>query len=235
MKQIKFYFLVFTSFLIFSSTVFSTERIVFPCNLSDSPEYKWVPRYLNSVDEDTTTDEVIDFLFSVREMIVNQGYSVPLFSEIFATSLEEIRTRSGIQLDERFIEDFYEEILSKESDSPDLISFSSFEKKDKAKIFLVKKNKKGKMKISNGFAKGFCKALGGTLLCIIPHPVTWGLGTTLAASGVMNMINHADDPDGITMEELDRQLRERQRIGAENMSFSPRIGPFRQTGYPISV
>ncbi len=91
------------------------------------------------------------------------------------------------------------------------------------------------MKISNGFAKGFCKALGGALLCIIPHPVTWGLGTTLAASGVVDMINHADDPDGITMEELDRQLRERQRIGAENMSFSPRTRPFRNTEYPISA
>ncbi len=62
MKQIKFYLLVFTNVLIFSSTVFSAETIVFSCNLSDSPEYKWVPRYLNSVDEDTTTDEVDELL-----------------------------------------------------------------------------------------------------------------------------------------------------------------------------
>jgi hypothetical protein len=69
------------------------------------------------------------------------------------------------------------------------------------------------MKISNGFAVGFCKALGGALRCIIPHPVTVGIGVNLAASGVIDMVKHADDPDGITMEELDRQLRERQKIG----------------------
>ncbi len=61
MRQIKFYFLTLLAILGFSSTAFSEE----------SSEYKWVPRYLNSIDGETTADEVIDFLFNVREMIVN--------------------------------------------------------------------------------------------------------------------------------------------------------------------
>ena len=96
-------------------------------------------------------------------------------------------------------------------------------KMQKESIFLAKKKKgkKKEMKISDGFAIGFCKFLGGALLCIIPHPVTWGIGAGLAAAGAGDMLEHANDPDGITMEELDKQLREREeRIRRENASYS---------------
>jgi hypothetical protein len=104
--------------------------------------YNWIPRYLSSLDESTNIDEVLSFLFSVREMIINQGYSVPLLSELFSTSLDEIKKNPRINLDEEFIEDFYQKILSKESNSFGLISFDIFKSIEKPQIILVKKNKK---------------------------------------------------------------------------------------------
>lgn len=233
MKILRLYGFMLVSSLVFCSEVFSTDS--FPIS-EEAAAYQWVPRYLDCVDENTASDEVVDFLFGVREIMISQGFSVPLLSEIFSTVLEKIRVQSEIQLDEKFIECLYEEVLSIENGSFDLISFGSQKNTEKDKMFLMeKKGKKSKMKISNGFAKGFCKTLGGALLAIIPHPVTWGVGGSLFASGIADMVNHADDFDGITMEELNRQLRERQRIGAENMSFSPRTRSFRNTEYPISA
>jgi len=228
MKQFCLYILIFANLLTVTTSAIPFEE---PHSFSISSEtcsYQWVARYLDSIDGDTPLDEVVDFLFSVRELLVSQGFSIPFFSEIFTKSLEELKIWQKVQIDENFLEDLYEEIISREEGRNSLVSLNLFKNTEKVKIILVKKKKKNDVKISGNFAKGFCKALGGALLCVIPSPVTQGLGIALVASGVSDMVQHADDTDGCTMEEIQRQLEERQRIGTENTSFSPNFRVLRK-------
>ncbi len=103
--------------------------------------------------------------------------------------------KNEIEVDEDDIENIYNEILSREGSITNEISFSHAVKKhSKFKIFEVKKKKNEKeLKISDEFAKGFVKALGGALLCVIPHPITWGIGAGLVVDGIKDMIEHAGD------------------------------------------
>ena len=62
-------------------------------------------------------------------------------------------------------------------------------------IIQIKKNKnKKEIQVPDGVAIGFCKALAGGLLCIIPSGITQMIGTGLILSGVNDMIQHANDP-----------------------------------------
>ena len=144
---------------------------------------------------------------------------------MFVTYLEELKSHISIELDEKFIEEFYIAILSKEQ-SHELISLSSM---GDVEISLVKSKQLNEIKLSDDFAKGFCKALGGALLCIIPHPVTWGIGGGLVVSGVNDMLNGVDDPNGVSMKDLEQQLSERQKLGRPDISHLPLQG---QTGNP---
>ncbi len=237
MKNFLLCSLIFTCFLGFISKSFAFEKTFLTSSSENSSSYQWVARYLDSIDKETSIEEVVDFLFSVRNLLINEGFSVPLFSEIFLSSLEDLKSHNiEIQEDSIFIESLYDEIISREQEMNSLISFRSLKDVQKPKIILAKKKKKNDMKISNGFAKGFCKALGGALLCIILHPVSYAVGGGLLVSGISDMVQHADDPDGCTMEEIQRQLDERQRIGVENMSSSPNFRDLKkQELYPIAV
>jgi hypothetical protein len=237
MKNFLLCSLIFTCFLGFISKSFAFEKPFLTSSSESSSSYQWVARYLDSIDKETSIEEVVDFLFSVRNLLINEGFSVPLFSEIFLSSLEDLKSHNiEIEEDSFFIESLYDEIISREQQMNSLISFRSLKDAQKPKIILAKKKKKNDMKISNGFAKGFCKALGGALLCIIPHPVSYAVGGGLLVSGISDMVQHADDPDGCTMEEIQRQLDERQRIGVENMSSSPNFRDLKkQELYPIAI
>lgn len=84
-----------------------------------------------------------------------------------------------------------------------------------------KKNDNNKeIRVPDGVAIGFCKALAGGLLCIIPSGITQTLGTGLILSGINDMIQHANDPinDG-PGNGWENDLNRRQRIGTENPTY----------------
>ena len=61
--------------------------------------------------------------------------------------------------------------------------------------------------MSEGTAKGFMKTFAGALLCIIPHPLAWGVGGTLISNGIIDMVKHAGDPvEGESAEERIKNL-----------------------------
>lgn len=151
----------------------------------------------------------------------NKGYNAPLLSAILIKTFEDTESQ-GISLDRNFIEDLYEAILSKENNEIRNASFYS-QSQHCPKIIQVerKKNQKG-IQVPNGVAIGFCKALAGGLLCIIPSGITQTIGTGLVLSGVNDMIKHANDPvnngSGGSWED---DLNRRQRMGAEETSWVP--------------
>lgn len=174
---------------------------------------------LNFVDGRFSLEEAVNDLYKARLLLVEQGYNVPLLSEIFEKTFEDTESQ-GIFLDSNFIEGLYELFLLKESDeirNAFLYSRSQFQ----PKIIQVKKNKK-EIQVPDGVAIGFCKALAGGLLCIIPSGMTQALGTGLVLSGVNDMIQHAKDPinDG-SGSSWEKDLNRRQRVGTENTSYTP--------------
>lgn len=68
-------------------------------------------------------------------------------------------------MDTDFLDEFYRLIIASELD----IFTSSYETAKGHRNIQKIKNKR---KISNAFAKGFCKAFAGALLLIVPHPIT---------------------------------------------------------------
>ena len=154
----------------------------------------WVNRYFNSLDENTSIEEVIDFLVSFKASLQAKGYEVPPLTEM-CLRLRDGLIDKGIEIDDDTIERIYNEIAKRENI---LIKPSSFyfaiNKHSKFKIFQTKKHSKKKgFEFSDGFAIGFVKSLGGALLCIIPHPITIAIGSGLVLSGVDDMIEHAGE------------------------------------------
>lgn len=184
-----------------------------------SSGFQWVNRYFNSLDDDVSIDEIVDFLVSLKTSLQAKGYQVPSLAELCLKVKDQL-VRIGVQLDDDEIDEIYDEILKRESILIDHVSFSFAHSKNlNFKVMHVKKHKQDKdkkekeegLKISSDFAKGFMKALAGALLCIIPHPVTLTIGGTLVADGVRDMVQHADDiPDENEIEEKLRNLQRPQ-------------------------
>lgn len=172
------------------------------------------------VDGSFSLEEAVDDLYKARGLLVDQGYNVPLLSVIFEKTFENIENQ-GIFLDRDFVEDLYELVLLKESEEIMEASFYSTSQ-FQPKIIQVKKKKKKELQVPDGVAIGFCKALAGGLLCIIPSGITQTLGTGLILSGVNDMIQHANDPinDG-SGGSWEDDLNRRQGMGAENTSWIP--------------
>lgn len=176
--------------------IFSFSSYLYGVNLTPaSCEHEWAARYFNSVDERTSIEEMIDFLVSLRIVLQAKGYQMPSLAELCLT-MRSYLIEKNIEIDENNIERIYNEILKREDSIVNhSSSFQLANKSSKFKIIKVKRKKKtdNELKMSDEFAKGFVKALGGALLCIIPHPVTWGIGAALVADGIKDMLEHVGD------------------------------------------
>jgi|GEM_PF-3378716 len=165
------------------------ESLPQPC------EHAWVMRYFNCLTDDATIEEVVDFLVSLRTTLEAKGHQVPRLADLCLNTRDYL-IEQGLKINDDDIEEIYNEIIKRE-EALMLPSYShSINHFSKIKFFETKKHHKKKnkeLKVSNGFAKGFMKALGGGLLCIIPHPATIAIGTALAADGIRDMIEHVSD------------------------------------------
>lgn len=173
------------------------------------------------VDGSFSPEEAVNDLYKARDLLLDKGYNVPLLSAIFEKTFENIENQ-GIVLDRDFVEDLYELVLLKENNKIMEASFPSiFQYQPKITQVKKKKNKKD-LEIPDGVAIGFCKALAGGLLCIIPSGMTQTLGTGMILSGINDMIQHTNDPinDG-SGGGWEDGLNRRQRIKAESTSWIP--------------
>lgn len=161
--------------LIFTAELWTAE------NENPTIDQSWVEEYKNA-----SVDEEIEMLFSLKTDWESLGYEMPALSQI-CLQLKEDLLRSGIVVDEGVVQAVLDRILEKEA--------SRTGDSNSAK-HLTPKPRKKEVEFSDEFAVGFVKALGGALLCIIPHPVTWGIGGALVADGVAQMANHSGDTSG---------------------------------------
>lgn len=156
----------------------------FSC-INDSPIEDW-SNYAFSVDE------AIDFLFYLRSDFETKGYEMPLLSDL-CLELKNHFVNENIQNIHDKIEIIYEKILQKE----DAFSIAAaLNKNPQFEILKVKKSKKKhrlEADFSDEFIFGFIKAIGGALICVIPHPVAWTVGGGLVVNGVSDMVNYAGD------------------------------------------
>ena len=75
-----------TRFLILAFLLFSPiKALAFSDYAHSAPkrgEHKWVVRYFNSVDENTSIEEMVDFLVSFKVSLEAKGFQVPSLSEL---------------------------------------------------------------------------------------------------------------------------------------------------------
>jgi hypothetical protein len=157
--------------------------------------------YFNSCTDETPVEEMIETLSDLCNQLRNQGAACPLLSDLvlhFAQYFQNL----GMQINQDAIREIYEKALESEKESADTIHPVKHKHKHKHKH----KKRSGEARVSGGFAKGFCKFLGGALCCIIPHPLAWGIGTSLVALGVQDMVKHADDAPEIS--EIEEKVAE---------------------------
>ncbi len=176
--------------------------------------------YLTFIEDDFSIEKAVNDLYKTRLFLVEQGYEVPLLSTVFEKTFEAIELQ-GIHLDKDFVENFYDLILLKEAGETRGVSWAIPSVDHSPKIIEIKRKKKKKeLQISDGVAMGFCKALAGGLLCIIPSGITQTIGTGLILSGVNDMVQHAQDPvNNGSVESKEADLSRRQRMSPENTSF----------------
>lgn len=65
----------------FLNALNANDQFSIPSTFCREPE--WVTRYFNSVDEGTSVEEVVDFLFSLRLALIAKGYQPPALSDLY--------------------------------------------------------------------------------------------------------------------------------------------------------
>ncbi len=170
--------------------------------LPRSCEHEWVARYFNSLDDQTSVEEVVDFLVSLKSALEAKGYRVPPLTEL-CLNVREYLLENGVEIEDADIEEIYNEFLKREGRLvKENMFLPALNQSLQHRLVEIKKIKKEKKRespaplkpreplISDGIKKGFMKTIGGALLCIIPHPVAWGVGGVLMADGVREMIKN---------------------------------------------
>jgi hypothetical protein len=160
-------------------------------------EYEWVVRYFNSVDENTSIEELVDFLVSFKASLQAKGYKCPSLADL-CLRLRDALIQQGVELDDDVLEEIYNEIVERENDlSGSAVFVPALNKKAHFGFLQIKKGAKKKEKkevqISGKMAVGFVKFLGGALCCIVPIPAVQVVGATIAGAGVIEMIDAAKE------------------------------------------
>ncbi|NNM43188.1 MAG: hypothetical protein HKM07_02470 [Chlamydiae bacterium] len=89
--------LFFTVFLFTSSSLFSFEYQRDLTTQSDFYEHKRALRYFDSVDENTSVEEMVDFLLSLKASLVAKGYHLETLLN-FQFILEKSSLTKGLNL-----------------------------------------------------------------------------------------------------------------------------------------
>ena len=208
LSNFRSYCFIFT--VIFLSSIFGNNEHnpdIFDRS-SISCEYEWITRYFDAVNEDTSMDEMVDFLFNLRLVFLSKGYEVPEFTSLITNVLDYLLSQ-GMEIDEKIIEEFYRIFKQKEVQNVNCI-FKLLDSHEKVKTYKIKKKKpkikkeKPEVEMSGKTALGLIKVFAGALCCIIPHPATIAIGGGLVLSGVKDISDE--------LIEMDKENRKKQEI-----------------------
>lgn len=160
-----------------------------------SCEHEWVSRYFDSVNEDTSIEEMVDFLVSFKLALQAKGYDLPALSDL-CLELRDALIHQGIDIGDEEVERIYEEISKREITYVQPSSYLTIinDELNGKIIEIKKKEKKHKdVKVSGKVAVGFIKFLAGALCCIVPIPAVQVVGATLAGAGLVDMVDGAKE------------------------------------------
>jgi len=174
-------------FCLFATTGFSHEDYSF--DGSTCYDHGWAQRYLENLDESVPIEEMVDFLVGLKTYLQSLGYEPPSISTLCLKLRDEL-LQQELNIEEAVFDELHRQIALKENALLKTNNFSLLSTYiSNPKTMLVKKE----FEVSGKFAIGFTKALGGALLCIVPHPVAWTVGGGLVTSGIIDMMESAED------------------------------------------
>ena len=75
-------------------------------------EQEWVLRYFNSLSDEISIEEVVDFLISFKAALQAKGHQVPPLSDL-CLKIKDYLIENKIEIDDDDINEIYNEILSK--------------------------------------------------------------------------------------------------------------------------
>jgi hypothetical protein len=200
-----------------------TYKLVFCCLISSSSycfdyadgvhalpknvEYEWVARYLNSLNEDVSVEEAVDFLMSLKKSLKAKGYEVPNLTEM-CFRMKNYLTDQNISVDEDDFNQLLDEIHMREGGNP--FNFAVLDNYNFSDSYVLKVKSKKANKLSSKMTFGLIKCLGGGLLCIIPFPAVQAVGAGLVLNGINDCIDDARDQGDVNerMQKLDQLKRE---------------------------
>ena len=140
-------------------------------------------------------ERTIDSFHRLYQWLVDKEYQVPPLNELVEEMIDYVHF-CGVTLKEEWIEDLKQSLVlhigEKAQSQPCLF-------KNRAHLESVLVKRKKESALPDHVTIGFCKALAGALLCIIPNPASQGVGTILIASGIQDMLKdphtHSPHPD----------------------------------------
>lgn len=174
----------------------------------------WLQRYVDAIGDDTTLEEAISFVVGFHNHLVLSGHQLPPLHDLIWEYRKVLEHDDIFMTDTEFAE-IYMAVLDRENTissacygidkRSSYISYNTLVKSEKKK-----EHKKKEMKFSGKMVFGFIKFIAGGMCCIIPHPATLAIGTTIAASGICDMIDAAKNQGDVNELEM---LRRRQNQG----------------------
>lgn len=185
--------------------------------LEDLP--KATQRYFYSIDENTPLEEAVEFLVSLRIAIKQQGYEVPRLEDMLIYA-EDFMNRQGIIVSQDLMEKMKNICNEKEFGWPPKGCDQQLDDWDSWQISSKKKKKQKQIEMSDNMAIGFCEVIAGALLCIIPHPLTLGIGSGLILHGGGQIIGEVADESKKERERRERDEIKRQ-IDESYVPFTP--------------
>jgi hypothetical protein len=170
---------------------------------------KWSVNFFDSLDENSSVGDMVDFLITFRNSLHEMGYDMPLLTDL-SCEIRNYLVENGIKITDEEFSEIYGEICLKEQSSIACLYGNSI-----GTIQMVKKHRERKegtsdTKIKSKSAFGLLKCLAGALICIIPVPVIQAVGAGLVLNGINDCIDDAreqgDENEKIQkMDEIRRQ------------------------------
>lgn len=176
-------------------------------------EHEWVAKYLNSLTDGITIEEMVDFLVTLKTSLENQGYEVPKLTEM-CLRLKDYLSNQDIELDDLEFNNLFNAILMRENSNPYVHAVLDSNNFDTFNFNYIKKNKsKNSSKLSSKMTFGLIKCLGGGLLCIIPLPATQAIGAGLILNGINDCVDDARDQGDANdrMQKLDQMNKQEEK------------------------
>lgn len=177
---------------------------------SNSVAHEWVSRYLNSLDENATIEEMVDFLFVLSANLKTKGYDMPSLAEL-SVNIRNYLQNENIPIDDEDFNLLLNEIKYREQSESCLINLIDSYNASNFCFHKIKKSKsKESSKVSSKMTFGIVKCLGGSLLCLIPFPAAQAVGAGLVLNGINDCIDDARDQGDCNerMQKLDQIKRQ---------------------------